>query len=86
VAILEGESLISDGTAPVLCRVAVGEAVTGTFSLFPGRDLILLLTFCIILVTLVAQGFGLPVIVCRLGLAEGGGDEEHEARCLPSEA
>ena len=33
VTILEGESLINDGTALVLYRVAVAAVVTGTFSL-----------------------------------------------------
>ncbi len=36
VTILEGESLINDGTALVLYRVAVGAVVAGTFSRFPG--------------------------------------------------
>ena len=42
---------------------------------FPGRDLIIFLTFCVILVTLVLQGFSLPFIVHRLGM---GFDEEEE--------
>lgn len=32
VTILEGESLVNDATALVLYRVAVGAAVTGTFT------------------------------------------------------
>jgi len=44
---------------------------------FPGRDLVIFLTFCVILVTLVLQGLNLPLLVRRLGL-EDDGEEEHE--------
>lgn len=37
---------------------------------FPQRELIIFLTFCIILVTLVLQGLTLPTIIRRLGLSE----------------
>jgi monovalent cation/hydrogen antiporter len=39
---------------------------------FPFRDLILFLTFCVILVTLVGQGLLLPFIIRALGLANAG--------------
>jgi monovalent cation/hydrogen antiporter len=39
---------------------------------FPGRDLILFLTFSVILVTLVAQGLFLPSVIRVLGLANAG--------------
>lgn len=45
---------------------------------FPGRDLILFLTFFVILVTLVGQGLMLPSVIRALGLAHAGRDE-HEA-------
>jgi CPA1 family monovalent cation:H+ antiporter len=47
-----------------------------------GRDLIILLTFGVILVTLVAQGLSLPVLVQRLGVVDPGqaAREEREAR------
>ena len=51
---------------------------------FPQRNMILFLTFSVILVTLVLQGLTLPALVRALGLA-GGGDvdsEEHEARLI----
>lgn len=35
---------------------------------FPGRDLILFLTFCVILATLVGQGLTLPPLIRRLGI------------------
>jgi monovalent cation/hydrogen antiporter len=39
---------------------------------FPERDLILFLTFCVILVTLVGQGLTLPFVIRKLGLANAG--------------
>jgi CPA1 family monovalent cation:H+ antiporter len=42
----------------------------GNGSPFPDRDLIIFLTFCVILVTLVFQGLTLPPLVRLLGLAE----------------
>jgi NhaP-type Na+/H+ or K+/H+ antiporter len=56
---------------------------------FPGRDLILFLTFCVILLTMVPQGLSLPFLVRRLGLAGDVADEEREeieARRLAAEA
>lgn len=54
---------------------------------FPDRDLILLLTFSVILVTLVGLGLLLPSVIRALGLAQAGDrehqletDEEHAAR------
>jgi monovalent cation/hydrogen antiporter len=51
---------------------------------FPHRDLIVFLTFCVILVTLVFQGLTLPPLIRILGLAETSGPkvEEQEARRL----
>ncbi len=37
---------------------------------FPERDVIIFLTFCVILVTLVLQGLTLPVLIRKLGLSE----------------
>jgi monovalent cation/hydrogen antiporter len=56
---------------------------------FPGRNLILFLTFCAILLTLVVQGLSLPVLARRLGLAGAEGEEEREeteARLRAAEA
>ena len=49
---------------------------------FPGRDLILFFTFCIILITLVGQGLSLPWVIRRLKVETGHSDEnqEREAR------
>jgi Na+/H+ antiporter len=47
---------------------------------FPARDLILFLTFSVILVTLVGQGLLLPAVIRALGLAEAGHNERRENR------
>lgn len=44
---------------------------------FPDRDLILFLTFFVILVTLVGQGLTLPIVIRALGLAHAGRREHH---------
>jgi monovalent cation/hydrogen antiporter len=55
---------------------------------FPGRDLILFLTFSVILATLVGQGLTLPIVIRVLGLEDDGIDarEEAEARIRAAEA
>jgi CPA1 family monovalent cation:H+ antiporter len=45
---------------------------------FPARDLIIALTFCVILVTIVLQGLTLPFVVRRLGLTATSDEEERE--------
>ena len=44
----------------------------------PGRDLILFVTFCVILTTLLLQGLTLPWLVRRLGLDDAGAVEQTE--------
>ena len=44
----------------------------------PGRDLILFITFAVILFTLVGQGLTLPLLIRRLGVREDGAEEESE--------
>jgi monovalent cation/hydrogen antiporter len=44
----------------------------------PGRDLILFVTFALILVTVVGQGLTLPYVIRRLGVQEDGAEEEAE--------
>jgi CPA1 family monovalent cation:H+ antiporter len=55
---------------------------------FPHRDLIVFLTFSVILVTLVFQGLTLPPLIRLLGVAEGSGPkaEDKEARRLVLQA
>jgi Na+/H+ antiporter len=45
---------------------------------FPGRDMILFLTFCIILFTLIVQGISLPYLIRGLGIKSNKNDEELE--------
>lgn len=55
---------------------------------FPGRDLILFLTFIVILVTLVLQGLSLPPLIRWLGVKDDGSmeKEEREARLKANQA
>jgi CPA1 family monovalent cation:H+ antiporter len=53
---------------------------------FPARDLILFLTFMVILVTLVGQGLLLPQVIQWLGLAHTGRRERHAERVAEYEA
>jgi Na+/H+ antiporter len=55
---------------------------------FPGRDLIIFLTFCVILATLVVQGLSLPVLIRALGLEDDriGDKEETHGRISIAEA
>ena len=56
--------------------------LTSSGEAFPGRDFILLVTFCVILVTLVVQGLSLPLLMRGLGVVadDGAAGEELEAR------
>jgi monovalent cation/hydrogen antiporter len=45
---------------------------------FPGRDLILFLTFMVILATLVLQGLSLPLLIRRLGIKDDGSARKEE--------
>jgi CPA1 family monovalent cation:H+ antiporter len=53
---------------------------------FPNRDLILVLAFLVVLVTLVGQGLTLPWVVRALGLANAGLREQLERRIEESQA
>ena len=57
-------------------------------TLFPGRDLILFLSFVIILVTLVVQGLSLPPLIRWLGIKDDDSleHEEREARLAANKA
>jgi monovalent cation/hydrogen antiporter len=55
----------------------------------PGRDVIVFITFVVVLVTVVGQGLTLPTLIRRLGVVADGGEEEHEeltARLTASKA
>ena len=47
---------------------------------FPGRELILFLTFSVILVTLVGQGLTLPLVIRVLGIEDDGVDDRQDAK------
>jgi CPA1 family monovalent cation:H+ antiporter len=47
---------------------------------FPERDLIVFLTFCVVLATLVVQGLTLPLVIRLLGLEDDGVDDRLEAK------
>ena len=59
-----------------------------TANLFPDRDLILFLTFIVILATLVVQGLSLPLLIRWLGVKDDGSmeKEEREARLKANQA
>jgi monovalent cation/hydrogen antiporter len=47
---------------------------------FPARDLIIFLTFAVILTTLVVQGLSLPALIHRLGISDDGSEQNEEVR------
>ena len=56
---------------------------------FPERDLVIFLTFAVILATLVGQGVTLPLLIRRLEIDDGGGrdgQEEAYARYIAADA
>ena len=57
------------GVVSLVAALAI-PLTTLTGAPFPQRDLILFLTFCVILVTLVGQGAVMPFVMRRLGLAD----------------
>jgi len=61
---------------------------TASGAQFPGRNLIIFLTFCVILATLVVQGLSLPVLIRALGLEDDhiGDKEETHGRIQVAEA
>jgi CPA1 family monovalent cation:H+ antiporter len=69
------------GVVALAAAIALPETVANGGE-FPGRNLILFLTFSVILVTLVLQGLTLPSLIRVLGLASAGEDrdEEEQAR------
>jgi Na+/H+ antiporter len=56
------------GAVSLAAALAIPLTIEGGAA-FPGRDLILFLTYGVILITLVPQGLSLPFIIRRLGLA-----------------
>src|SRR5260370_22884773 len=75
--------------ADSLILAAAIPTLTAAGTPFPGRDAIIAVTYGVIIVTLVGQGFTLPPLLRWLGLRETGTEERHEevaARLRASEA
>ncbi len=70
------------GVVALAAAISLPETL-GSGEPFRQRNLIVFLTFCVILVTLVVQGLSLPSLIRALGLAGSGSDaeEERQARC-----
>jgi hypothetical protein len=64
------------GVVSLAAALSVPALVAGNVP-FPGRDKVLVVTFVVILVTLVAQGLTLPLVVRWLGLVDAGLEERH---------
>jgi CPA1 family monovalent cation:H+ antiporter len=64
-----GDSLILAAAIPT---------VTAAGAPFPGRDAIIAITYCVIIVTLVGQGFALAPLMRWLGVRETGEEERRE--------
>jgi monovalent cation/hydrogen antiporter len=75
------------GVVSLAAALALPEAMADG-SAFPQRGVIIFLTFCVIVVTLVVQGATLPAVIRALGLAGGGGPncEERDARRIVIDA
>jgi CPA1 family monovalent cation:H+ antiporter len=54
--------------------------VTANGTAFPERALVVYLTFCVILATLVVQGLSLPLLIRGLGLQDDGASEREEMK------
>ncbi len=67
------------GSVSLAAALAVPLAIDGGGA-FPDRALIVFLTFCVILATLVVQGLTLPLVIRALGLEADGVDDRLEAK------
>lgn len=61
---------------------------TGAGTPFPQRDLVIFLTYAVILATLILQGLSLPLVIRALGVRDDGSDEhwENKARLIAARA
>ena len=76
------------GVVSLAAALALPEFKSDGTTPFPGRDLILFLTFVVIFATLVIQGLSLPLLIRWLGIKDDGiiEREEREARLKANEA
>jgi Na+/H+ antiporter len=77
------------GVVALAAAIALPETLANG-AVFPQRNIIIFLTFCVILVTLVLQGLTLPPLIRVLGLAgksgEDAGEEDEARRIITSTA
>ncbi|MBO0683500.1 MAG: Na+/H+ antiporter, partial [Candidatus Dormibacteraeota bacterium] len=66
------------GAVSLAAALALPSTIPGG-PFFGGRDLVLFLTFSVILVTLVLQGLSLPLLITKLGVGTDG-DDRHEEK------
>jgi monovalent cation/hydrogen antiporter len=85
--VVDAEVLQANGTAERAAALAL-PATLADGTPFPRRELIVFLTFCVIVVTLVLQGVTLAPLIRALGLAGAAGPncEEKEARRIVIDA
>jgi monovalent cation/hydrogen antiporter len=67
------------GAVSLAAALALPE-VTANGAAFPERALVVYLTFCVILATLVVQGLSLPLLIGGLGLQDDGASEREETK------
>jgi Na+/H+ antiporter len=67
------------GAVSLAAALAVPLTVAGGAP-FPHRELIIFLTFTVIIVTLVGGGLTLPAVVSRLGITDGGTEEDEDLK------
>ncbi|HTV74740.1 MAG TPA: Na+/H+ antiporter [Candidatus Acidoferrales bacterium] len=67
------------GAVSLAAALAIPTTIAGGLA-FPDRDLIIFLTFTVIVVTLVGGGLTLPILVTRLNISESSEEEEREMR------
>lgn len=66
------------GVVSLASGLAVPLTISGSDQLFPQRNMILFITFIVILVTLVLQGLSLPYLIKWLDIKDDGGNEEEQ--------
>jgi len=72
------------GVVSIAAALSIPSTING--AAFPQRDLILFVTFCVIMATLVGQGSLLPSLIRALGLANAGQAEAAVAKAAEVEA
>jgi len=66
------------GIVSLAAALAIPATLDGSSTPFPGRDLIIFITFGVILITLVGQGLTLPMIIRALGIKTDDQDAKEE--------